>query len=130
MIFLFRLLKIDTVFCYDPWAHDGENLIIACWILRGSEFAGWRAAFTIASGAVRGAGLKARAVIEKYYYARHPEITRVVDISGSIEKKIDANLCNMAKGPGGHHGSKLRAEPGKRRKGRVCRCWEADDRTA
>jgi hypothetical protein len=26
-----------------------------------------------------------------------------------VEKKIDANLCNVAKGPGGHHGSKLRA---------------------
>ena len=24
-IFLFRLLKVDTVFCYDPWAHDEEN---------------------------------------------------------------------------------------------------------
>ena len=34
----------------------------------------------------------------------------MVDISGAIEKKIDANLCNIAKGPGGHHGSKLRAE--------------------
>src|SRR6266571_753390 len=22
LIFLFRLLKVDTVFCYDPWAHD------------------------------------------------------------------------------------------------------------
>jgi LmbE family N-acetylglucosaminyl deacetylase len=29
-IFLFRLLKVDTVFCYDPWAHDEENPIITC----------------------------------------------------------------------------------------------------
>jgi hypothetical protein len=56
------------------------------------------------------AGLQPRTVAEKYYYARHPEITRVVDISATVEKKIDANLCNVAKGPGGHHGSKQRAE--------------------
>lgn len=50
------------------------------------------------------------AIIRKRLFARHPDITRVVDISGTIEKKIDANLCNQAKGPGGHHGSELRAE--------------------
>ena len=44
------------------------------------------------------AGLKARAVSEKYYYVRHPDINRVVDISGTFEKKTDANLCNIAKG--------------------------------
>jgi len=25
LIFLVRLLKIDTVVCWDPWAHDEEN---------------------------------------------------------------------------------------------------------
>jgi LmbE family N-acetylglucosaminyl deacetylase len=109
LIFLFRLLKIDTVFCYDPWAHDEENpdhyvlghcVEAACWM--AGRIHDYPEQFA--------AGLKPRAVSEKYYYARHPEITRVVDISGAIEKKIDANLCNIAKGPGGHHGSKLRAE--------------------
>ena len=38
-----------------------------------------------------------------------------------MEKKIDANLCNVAKGPGGHHGSKLRAELA--RQARSCLCW-------
>ena len=56
------------------------------------------------------AGLKTHAVSEKYYYARRPEITRVVDITNFVEKKVDANLANQAKGPGGHHGSRLRAE--------------------
>ena len=45
------------------------------------------------------AGFEPHAVTEKYYYARRPEITRVVDISGTIEKKVDANVCNVAKGP-------------------------------
>jgi hypothetical protein len=49
-------------------------------------------------------------VTDKYYYARHPTPNRIVDITGTVEKKIDANICNVAKGPGGHHGSKLRAE--------------------
>ena len=39
----------------------------------------------------------ARAVSEKYYYARHPEVTRVVDISATVEKKVEANLCNGPK---------------------------------
>src|SRR5205814_7047961 len=60
------------------------------------------------------AGLKPHAVREKYYYARRPEITRVVDISGVVDQKIDANRANRAKGPGGHHGSKLRAELAKK----------------
>ncbi len=41
LIFLFRLLKVDTIFCYDPWAHDEENpdhyvlghcVEAACWM--------------------------------------------------------------------------------------------------
>jgi LmbE family N-acetylglucosaminyl deacetylase len=127
LIFLFRLLKIDTVFCYDPWAHDEENpdhyVLGHC-----VEAACWMAGRVHDYPEQFAAGLKARAVTEKYYYARHPEITRVVDISGSIEKKIDANLCNMAKGPGGHHGSKLRAELAK--EGKSLPLLGADDRTA
>ena len=109
LIFLFRLLKVDTVFCYDPWAHDEENpdhyVLGHC-----VEAACWMAGRVHDYPEQFAAGLQAKAVGEKYYYARHPEITRVVDITGTIEKKIDANLCNVAKGPGGHHGSKLRAE--------------------
>ena len=39
---------------------------------------------------------------------------RVVDISGEVDKKVEANRANVAKGPGGHHGSQLRAELAKR----------------
>ncbi len=109
LIFLFRFLKVDTVFCYDPWGHDEENpdhyVLGHC-----VEAASWMAGRVHDYPEQLAAGLEARAVTDKYYYVRHPDITRVVDISGTIEKKIDANLCNVAKGPGGHHGSKLRAE--------------------
>jgi hypothetical protein len=74
------------------------------------------------------AGFEARAVREKYYYARHPDITRVVDISGTVENKIDANIANVAKGPGGHHGSRLRAELAKQ--GKKLPLLGDDDRTA
>src|SRR5881396_2035280 len=127
LIFLFRFLKIDTVFCYDPWAHDEENpdhyVLGHC-----VEAACWMAGRVHDYPEQFAAGLQPRAVTEKYYYARHPDITRVVDISGTIEKKIEANICNVAKGPGGHHGSKLRAELSKQ--GKKLPLLGDDDRTA
>jgi LmbE family N-acetylglucosaminyl deacetylase len=126
-IFLIRFLKIDTVFCYDPWAHDEENpdhyVLGHC-----VEAACWMAGRVHDYPEQIAAGFEPRAVKEKYYYARRPEITRVVDISKYVDKKIDANLCNIAKGPGGHHGSKLRAELAK--EGKKLPLLGDDDRTA
>jgi LmbE family N-acetylglucosaminyl deacetylase len=94
LIFLIRLLKIDTIFSYDPWGHYEENpdhyvtaqaIEAACWMAAGhldfpEQFA---------------AGLKPHAVREKYYYARGPQqVNRVVDISGTIEKKLAAIRAN------------------------------------
>ncbi len=115
LIFLIRWLKVDTVFCYDPWGHDEENpdhYVLAHCV----EAACWMAGRVHDYPEQIAAGFKPRAVREKYYYARHPQITRVVDITGTVEKKIDANLCNVAKGPAGRHGSKLRAELARERK--------------
>src|SRR5271170_6329147 len=127
LIFLFRFLKVDTVFCYDPWAHDEENpdhyVLGHC-----VEAACWMAGRVHDYPEQLAAGLGARAVTDKYYYARHPEINRIVDITGTVEKKIDANVCNVAKGPGGHHGSKLRAELA--RQGKKLPLLGDDDRTA
>jgi LmbE family N-acetylglucosaminyl deacetylase len=109
LIFLIRLLQVDTVVGWDPWAHDEENpdhyttakaLEAACWMAgRAHDFAEQFAA-----------GLKPKTVQDKYYFARRPEITRVVDISKQIDKRVDAIRANVAKGPGGHSGSRLRAE--------------------
>jgi LmbE family N-acetylglucosaminyl deacetylase len=88
LIFLFRLLKIDTVFSYDPWGHYEENpdhyvtaqaVEAACWMSGGhldmpEHFA---------------AGLKAHSVSEKYYFARGPQlVNRAVDIGPTIEIKL------------------------------------------
>jgi LmbE family N-acetylglucosaminyl deacetylase len=117
LIFLFRLLKIDTVVCYDPWGRYEENpdhyVTASC-----VEAACWMAAGTKDYPEHFSAGLKPHAVREKYYFARFDQrVNRVVDIGPAIEKKIDANLVNIAQGPAGVNGSILRkalAEQGKR----------------
>src|SRR5438093_7460061 len=109
LIFLFRFLKIDTVFCYDPWAHDEENpdhyVLGHC-----VEAACWMAGRVHDYPEQFAAGLQPHAVGEKYYYARKPQVTRVVDISAVVDSKVEANRCNRAKGPGGGHGARLRKE--------------------
>jgi LmbE family N-acetylglucosaminyl deacetylase len=117
LIFLFRLLKIDTVICYDPWGRYEENpdhyVTAAC-----VEAACWMAAGTKDYPEHFSAGLKPHAVREKYYFARFDQrVNRVVDISTTVEKKIDVNLVNIAQGPAGVNGAMLRkalAEQGKR----------------
>lgn len=113
LIFLIRVLKVDTVVSYDPWQHDEENpdhYIFA----RGVEAACWMAGRAHDYEEQFAGGLEPHAVREKYYYMRrayfwHPETNRVVDISGVFDKKIEANRANRAKGPAGHLGSRLRA---------------------
>lgn len=113
LIFLIRLLKVDTVVCWDPWAHDEENpdhYMIA----RAMEAASWIAGRAHDFPEHLKAGLKPYAVRDKYYFARRPEITRVVDITNYVEKKVDANRANVAKGPAGTNGSRLKAELAKK----------------
>ena len=108
LIFLFRLLKVDTVVCYDPWAHYEENpdhyatasaVEAACWM----------------SGMAKDypehfdAGLTPHAVKERYYFARGPQyVNRVVDTTAFTERKISLNLLNSAQGPAGQRGAQLR----------------------
>ncbi len=103
LIFLIRLLKIDTIFSYDPWGHYEENpdhyVTAQC-----VEAACWMAAGHLDFPEHFAAGLKPHAVREKYYYARGPQaVNRVVDISTTIDQKqaaIRANrtmLANMVR---------------------------------
>jgi LmbE family N-acetylglucosaminyl deacetylase len=112
LIFLIRLLKVDTVVGWDPWGRDEENPDHVQ-IARGMEAACWMAGRAHDYPEQFAAGLAPHAVKEKYYYARRPEVNRVVDVSGVVDQIIDAN---RAKGPAGRHGSRLRAELARRGK--------------
>jgi len=108
LIFIFRLMKVDTVICYDPWGHYEENpdhyvtarcVEAACWMAGGQ----WDLPEHFA------AGLQPQAVQEKYYFARGPQqVNRVVDISSVFEQKIEVNLANVTQGPAGENGAALR----------------------
>lgn len=108
LIFLFRLLKVDIVVSYDPWGMYEENpdhyvtaqaVEAACWMAGGSK--DYPEHFE--------AGLAPHAVTEKYYFARGPQlVNRVVDITSTIGRKIEANLVNVSQGPAGLAGSRLR----------------------
>ena len=113
-IFLFRLLKIDTIVSYDPWGHYEENpdhYVTA----RAVEAACWMAGRLNDYPEHFAAGLQPHSVKEKYYFARGPQaVNRIVDITDSIEEKINANLANKAKGPSGEKGAMLRAKLAKK----------------
>ena len=114
LIFVFRLMKVDTVISYDPWGHYEENpdhyitaqaVEAACWMAGGR----WDYPEHF------DAGLKPHSVREKYYFARGPQlVNRVVDVTPYVDKLIDANLVNATQGPAGTRGSELRARLAKR----------------
>jgi LmbE family N-acetylglucosaminyl deacetylase len=114
--FLFRAFKIDTVICYDPWGHDEENpdhyitalaVQAAAWTSNENDYQEHFAA-----------GIGPYSVREKYYYSRAGERNNlIVDISDYIDKKVEANLLNLGKGPSGNNGVRMRdrlAKEGKR----------------
>jgi LmbE family N-acetylglucosaminyl deacetylase len=108
LIFLFRLLKVDTVIGYDPWGHYEENpdhyatasaVEAACWMSGSSK--DYPEQFD--------AGLSPHGVSEKYYFARGPQyVNRVVDTTAVMDRKIAVNLLNTAQGPAGQNGAQLR----------------------
>jgi LmbE family N-acetylglucosaminyl deacetylase len=107
-IFLYRLLKVDTIISYDPWGHYEENpdhyVTAAC-----VEAAAWMAGGTKDYPEHFAAGLKPHGVREKYYFSRFQQrVNRVVDISSTLERKIDVNIENKAQGPAGENGALLR----------------------
>jgi LmbE family N-acetylglucosaminyl deacetylase len=114
LIFIFRVMKVDTVICYDPWGHYEENpdhyvtaqaVEAACWMSGGK----WDLPehFDV--------GLKPHSVLEKYYFARGPQlVNRAVDISSVIDQKVETNVLNVTQGPAGETGAAVRASLARR----------------
>lgn len=120
LIFLFRLLQVNTLITMDPYNHYDENpdhLVAG----RAAEAACWMAAGDKDYPEHFRAGLKPAHIREKYYHARSPQghnlVNRVVDIGPYIDAKVRANVANLGKGPAGRAGARLReqlAREGKR----------------
>ncbi len=117
LVFLFRLLKVDTVLVYDPSAlyeRNPDHYITA----RAVESSYTPAASSWDYPEHFRAGLKTQSIGEKYYFSRGPQlVNRAVDIGGHIDAKVHANLANVTQGPAGNSGAALRrklAREGKR----------------
>jgi LmbE family N-acetylglucosaminyl deacetylase len=109
LIFLFRMLKVDTIISYDPWGHYEENPD-HCITASAVESARWMAGGRLDYPEHLDAGLKPHAVTERYYFARGPQlVNRIVDISATVDQKVEANKIIVTQGPGGNAGARLKA---------------------
>ena len=113
LIFLYRLLQVNTIIAMDPYNHYEENPdhLVAS---RAAEAACWMAGGGKDYPEHYRAGLKPARIREKYYHARSPNghnlVNRIVDISAYIDQKVRGNVANKGKGPAGTSGSRLRLE--------------------
>ena len=116
LIFLFRVLKVDTVIGFDPWSHYEENpdhyvtaraVEAACWMAGGGKDYPEQLK----------AGISPHSIREKYYHARGPQIVnRIVDIGSVIDKKVSSNVANKSQGPAGNAGARIRERLAKENK--------------
>ena len=108
LVFLFRLLKVDTVLVYDPSAlyeRNPDHYVTA----KAVEWAAAVAGFEWDYPEHFKAGLTPHGPQERYYFARGPQlVNRVVDISAYFDKKVYANMANVTQGPAGDTGARLR----------------------
>jgi len=126
-IFLFRFLKVDTIISMDPWGIYEENpdhyvtgraVEAARWIAGTNDYPEHFAA-----------GIGRYTPRERYYYSRQGQTDNlIVDISNYIDKKIEVNMLNLAKGPAGSSGVKLRERLAK--EGKKLDILEGDDHKA
>jgi len=122
LIFLFRMLKVDTIITYDPWGHYEENpdhYITASAV----ESARWMAGGRLDYPEHLHAGITPHVVKERYYFARGPQlVNRIVDISETINIKVEANRVIVSQGPGGNAGVRLKNQLEK--EGKYLPLWE------
>jgi LmbE family N-acetylglucosaminyl deacetylase len=128
MIFLIRMLKIDTVICYDPWApyeNNPDHYITGRALEAAITPAGSHLDYPEQLDLV-----KPHSVAERYFFTRRgPQyVNRIVDISKYIDKKVESNMVNVTQGPAGKNGSILRKKLAA--EGKSLPILGNDDRTA
>ena len=103
LVYLYRLLRVDTILTFDP---DGlfETNPEHTYTGKLAEYCCYLSGNYLDLPEHYDAGLEPHGVSEKYYWARNsPKINRVVDISGTIDKKLRAvcenktQVLNMVK---------------------------------
>ena len=109
LIFLFRMLKVDTVFTFNPWGHGEENpdhYVTA----QAVEAARWMAGMNKDYPEQVATGIEPHSVGGLYYWVARPgqPYNRVVDISAQIDKKVASMVVCRTQGPG-PSGSRLKA---------------------
>ena len=126
LVLLFRMLKADTVICFNPSAKDDDkdHHATAYAVEEAIPMAGQDRDFQEHFEA----GFQPHAVLERYcfYAAAGQPFNRVVDIGPYVEKKIDA--IAECKSQGGDRGSVLRARLS--REGKRLPLLGNDDRAA
>jgi LmbE family N-acetylglucosaminyl deacetylase len=128
LVFLFRLLKVDTVLVYDPAAlyeRNPDHYVTA----RAVEWAAAIASSEWDYPEHFKAGLTPHGPRDRYYFARGPQlVNRVVDIGPYIDRKVWVNMANVTQGPAGNQGARLRKALAE--KGRKLPLLGDDDETA
>jgi len=128
LIYIFRLLKVDTVITFNPSSENEDNP--DRWITgQAVEQACFMSGNKHHYPEHEEAGLTPHTVNERYYIVARPgqPFNRVVDISSAIEQKIDAIVECKSQG-GGNSGSLLRKRLTK--EGKKLLILGNDDRTA
>jgi LmbE family N-acetylglucosaminyl deacetylase len=117
LVFLFRMLKVDTILVYDPsslYERNPDHYVTA----RAVEWAAAISGMHWDYPEHFKLGLKPYAPKERYYFSRGPQlVNRIVDISDFMDQKVVVNIANVTQGPSGNTGSLLRkrlAAQGKR----------------
>ncbi len=122
LIFLYRVLQVDTIITFDPWSHYEENPD-HYFLGRAVEASRWYAGRNKDYPEHFKAGIKTKEPKECYYFSRGPNFSqwnftrfnRIVDIGSVIEQKIEAQIA------GRWWGGPAGMEPEERRKQSLAR---------
>jgi LmbE family N-acetylglucosaminyl deacetylase len=109
LIFLYRLLRVDTILTFNPWGQGEEN---PDHYVTGhvAEEACWMAGMNKDYPEQLDAGLEPHSVQQKYYWVARPgqPYNHIVDIGPFMDLKIAAMSVNKSQGPAGSQGRRLK----------------------